>query len=304
MRSIRAAFPAAMRACPEPAFNHWRRPLLRHQRLPHHNPDASRGGSHRIAEHPPFLPAPGPPDTPGVCLPAGRHRLDAVERAGSSVTPRLDRRPDLYGQLPGTPRLGDRPRLDPLRRGAFLPPLAAGHGPGRLFRFQGGRCHHPRRLPATVGNPVHPPAVLRARRVLDLYASGHHCLRLPSGSVGAQPQLAHAPEPGLFPSRLPGDGVREPAAVALAERPLGQGPLRHLLQRPRRGPGILRMHAHDLDLKPSQTVYTCWRRRPRQRLRFSKSGDPNLEEACSRHFLRAGARATAATALAEAPSEA
>ena len=48
---------------------------------------------------------------------------------------------------------------------------------------------------------------------------------------------------------------------------------------------ILRMHAHDLDLKPVPTVYKRWTRGPRTLLRFSKTGDPAVEEAYSRHFL-------------------
>lgn len=49
---------------------------------------------------------------------------------------------------------------------------------------------------------------------------------------------------------------------------------------------ILRLHAHDLDMKPSITLYTQWgARRPRPRLRFSKSGELAIEEAYSRHFL-------------------
>ncbi len=48
---------------------------------------------------------------------------------------------------------------------------------------------------------------------------------------------------------------------------------------------ILRMHAHDLDLKPSLTVYKRWTKGSRPLLRFSKSGDHNVEEAYARHFV-------------------
>jgi hypothetical protein len=51
---------------------------------------------------------------------------------------------------------------------------------------------------------------------------------------------------------------------------------------------IFRFHAHDLHLKPSLTVY---RRQVKGRtipLQFSKSGERNLEEAYSRHFVKAG----------------
>jgi hypothetical protein len=51
---------------------------------------------------------------------------------------------------------------------------------------------------------------------------------------------------------------------------------------------ILRMHVHDLNMRPSQTAYVKWGKGHRTPLRFSKAGDPNLEEAYSRHFLAPG----------------
>jgi hypothetical protein len=51
---------------------------------------------------------------------------------------------------------------------------------------------------------------------------------------------------------------------------------------------ILRFHAHDLKLVPSSTVYTRWGRGPKQRLRFTKTADPKLEEAYARHFVWPG----------------
>jgi hypothetical protein len=48
---------------------------------------------------------------------------------------------------------------------------------------------------------------------------------------------------------------------------------------------ILRMHAHDLDLKPSLTVYKRWTKGSRPLLRFSKTGDHNIEDAYARHFV-------------------
>jgi len=48
---------------------------------------------------------------------------------------------------------------------------------------------------------------------------------------------------------------------------------------------ILRMHAHDLDLKPSATVYKRWTKGSRPLLRFSKTGDHNIEAAYARHFV-------------------
>ena len=51
---------------------------------------------------------------------------------------------------------------------------------------------------------------------------------------------------------------------------------------------ILRFHAHDLNLEPSITVYMRWGKGPKQRLKFSKTGDPKIEEAYSRHFVWPG----------------
>ena len=51
---------------------------------------------------------------------------------------------------------------------------------------------------------------------------------------------------------------------------------------------ILRFHAHDLNLVPSVTAYMRWGKGPKQRLRFTKTGEPNLEEAYARHFVWPG----------------
>jgi hypothetical protein len=51
---------------------------------------------------------------------------------------------------------------------------------------------------------------------------------------------------------------------------------------------ILRMHAHDLNLVPSITVYVRHGKGPKQRLRFTKTGEPNVEEAYARHFIWPG----------------
>jgi hypothetical protein len=48
---------------------------------------------------------------------------------------------------------------------------------------------------------------------------------------------------------------------------------------------ILRFHAHDLNLKPSWTAYMRWGKGPKQRLRFTKTGDPKVEEAYATHFV-------------------
>jgi hypothetical protein len=51
---------------------------------------------------------------------------------------------------------------------------------------------------------------------------------------------------------------------------------------------ILRFHAHDLNLVPRTTAYMRWGKGPKQRLRFTKTGDPRIEEAYSRHFIWPG----------------
>jgi hypothetical protein len=51
---------------------------------------------------------------------------------------------------------------------------------------------------------------------------------------------------------------------------------------------ILSFHAHDLNLKPSHTVYCRHGKGPKQVLRFTKTGDANLEAAYARHFVRLG----------------
>jgi hypothetical protein len=51
---------------------------------------------------------------------------------------------------------------------------------------------------------------------------------------------------------------------------------------------ILRFHAHDLNLKPSWTAYMRWGKGPKQRLRFTKTGDPKLEEVYATHFVWQG----------------
>ncbi len=49
---------------------------------------------------------------------------------------------------------------------------------------------------------------------------------------------------------------------------------------------ILQHHARDLGLKPSSTGYKKWGKKGRKIvLRFSRSGDPNIEAAYSRHYV-------------------
>jgi hypothetical protein len=51
---------------------------------------------------------------------------------------------------------------------------------------------------------------------------------------------------------------------------------------------ILRFYAHDLNLKPSVTVYKRKVRGGKIPLRFTKSNDKKLEEAYARHFIVVG----------------
>ena len=51
---------------------------------------------------------------------------------------------------------------------------------------------------------------------------------------------------------------------------------------------ILSFYAHDLNLKPSMTVYKRKVRGGKVPLRFTKSNDKNLEEAYARHFVVVG----------------
>jgi hypothetical protein len=51
---------------------------------------------------------------------------------------------------------------------------------------------------------------------------------------------------------------------------------------------ILRFHAHDLKLVPSTTAYVRRGKGPKQRLRFTRTGDCKLEEAYSLHFVWPG----------------
>ena len=51
---------------------------------------------------------------------------------------------------------------------------------------------------------------------------------------------------------------------------------------------ILGFHAHDLNLKPSWTAHMRWGKGPKQRLRFTKTGDSKLEEVYATHFVWPG----------------
>jgi hypothetical protein len=48
---------------------------------------------------------------------------------------------------------------------------------------------------------------------------------------------------------------------------------------------IIGFHTHDLNMVPRQTAYHQWGNGKNRILRFSKSGDPNLEMAYSRHYI-------------------
>ncbi len=49
---------------------------------------------------------------------------------------------------------------------------------------------------------------------------------------------------------------------------------------------IFRFHVHDLNMIPSSTVYKKYGKGPKVILRFSKTGEKNIEEAYTRHFLK------------------
>jgi hypothetical protein len=57
---------------------------------------------------------------------------------------------------------------------------------------------------------------------------------------------------------------------------------------------IFRSWAESEGLRPSETVYVSWTR-DRHRLRFSKSGDPNIERAYRTHWLPPKMNGTQAT---------
>jgi hypothetical protein len=65
----------------------------------------------------------------------------------------------------------------------------------------------------------------------------------------------------------------------------------------------LRSYAQQNNLKPSWTAYDQWGTKGRKiRLRFSKSGDPQIEEAYATHFVVAILeKSTAATAIQKGP---
>ncbi len=48
---------------------------------------------------------------------------------------------------------------------------------------------------------------------------------------------------------------------------------------------IIGFHVHDLNMVSRQTVYRQWGKGKKRILRFTKSGDPNLEKAYSRHYI-------------------
>jgi len=48
---------------------------------------------------------------------------------------------------------------------------------------------------------------------------------------------------------------------------------------------IIGFHAHELNMVPKMTHYHQWGKGKKRALQFSKSGDRNIEEAYSRHYL-------------------
>jgi len=54
------------------------------------------------------------------------------------------------------------------------------------------------------------------------------------------------------------------------------------------GSAELRLHEHDLNLVSSVTAYMRWGKRAKQRLWFTKTGHPQLEQVYARHFAWPG----------------
>lgn len=48
---------------------------------------------------------------------------------------------------------------------------------------------------------------------------------------------------------------------------------------------VIGFHAHDLNMLPRHTAYHQWGKGKNRILRFSKSGNPNIENAYSRHYI-------------------
>ena len=51
---------------------------------------------------------------------------------------------------------------------------------------------------------------------------------------------------------------------------------------------LMQFHAHDLNMKPSITIYKRKTGSKEIALRFSKSGEPKIEDSYSRHFIKIG----------------
>jgi hypothetical protein len=112
------------------------------------------------------------------------------------------------------------------------------------------------------------------------------------------PRIARAVEPILARGKvvapvdvLIGMGILDPAKLQdwrLGRVPYLEKVIDCNLRRLSRLLRILRFHAHDLKLVPSTTAYMRWGKGPKQRLRFTKTGDGKLEEAYSRHFVWPG----------------
>jgi len=112
------------------------------------------------------------------------------------------------------------------------------------------------------------------------------------------PRIVRAVEPILARGRvvapvdvLIGMGLLEPARLEdwrFGRVPYLEKVIRGNLTMLSRLLRILRFHAHDLNLVPSTTAYMGWGKGPKQRLRFSKTGDRKVEEAYGRHFVWPG----------------
>jgi hypothetical protein len=112
------------------------------------------------------------------------------------------------------------------------------------------------------------------------------------------PRIVHAVEPLLARGKVVapidvfvGIGLLDPATVEdwrFGRVPYLERVIKCNLTKVSRALRILRYHAHDLKLVPSTTAYMRWGKGPKQRLRFTKTGDHMLEEAYSRHYVWPG----------------
>ena len=82
--------------------------------------------------------------------------------------------------------------------------------------------------------------------------------------------------------------VRDLEAWRLGRVPFLERKIRGNLSKLRRFLRILGFLCHDLNLKGSHTAYVRWGKGARPALRFTKTGEPRLEDLYSRHFVWPG----------------